>query len=342
MMEIEGWKGVTIKVVGVGGAGSNAVDRMIQIGIPGVDFVAVNTDAQALARSEATHKIQLGVELTRSLGAGGDPVIGARAAYESREELGEVLRGADMVFIAAGMGGGTGTGAAPIVAQIAQAGGALTIAVVCFPYPVERLSPARGGPLLVVDREGRTLRSIPAPDGRPGRDRWVTLDMTDAFDRIARGLAPDNGFLLTVRDEYGSLVEFVPENSREISKRPRFTLKWFRAGVAGFKPVFDPDHAADADGPLRRASTHPAQQDPRGGARAARGAGALQARHPRAVPEPGLLRPRGLRHRGRGADLLRQAGGEPQRGRGDAAHGARAWADALRPVAAPAPRSRAA
>lgn len=147
-METEIWKGVTIKVVGIGGAGSNAVDRMIQIGIPGVDFVAVNTDAQALARSEASHKIQLGAELTRSLGAGGDPVIGARAAYESREELGEVLHGADMVFIAAGMGGGTGTGAAPIVAQIAQAAGALTIAVVTKPFSFE------GSKRLVIAEEG--------------------------------------------------------------------------------------------------------------------------------------------------------------------------------------------
>jgi cell division protein FtsZ len=136
-MNTDGWKGVSIKVVGVGGAGSNAVDRMIQMGIPGVDFIATNCDAQALIRSEAPHKIQLGAALTRSLGAGGNPAVGARAAIESREALGEALCGADMVFIAAGMGGGTGTGAAPVVAQIAQAEDALTIAVVSRPFSFE-------------------------------------------------------------------------------------------------------------------------------------------------------------------------------------------------------------
>lgn len=136
-METNGWKGVSIKVIGVGGAGSNAIDRMIQIGIPGVEFIAANCDAQALARSEAPRKIQLGATLTRSLGAGGDPALGARAAYESRDLLCEALRGADMVFIAAGMGGGTGTGAAPIVAQIAQSEHALTIAVVTRPFSFE-------------------------------------------------------------------------------------------------------------------------------------------------------------------------------------------------------------
>ncbi len=136
-METNGWKGVSIKVIGVGGAGSNAVDRMIQMGIPGVDFIAANCDAQALARSEAPCKVQLGATLTRSLGAGGDPALGARAAHESRDLLVEVLRGADMVFIAAGMGGGTGTGAAPIIAQIAKAEHALTIAVVTMPFAFE-------------------------------------------------------------------------------------------------------------------------------------------------------------------------------------------------------------
>lgn len=136
-METNGWKGVSIKVIGVGGAGSNAVDRMIQMGIPGVDFIAANCDAQALACSEAPCKIQLGATLTHSLGAGGDPAIGARAALESRGLLEQALHGADMVFIAAGMGGGTGTGATPIIAQIAQAENALTIAVVSKPFSFE-------------------------------------------------------------------------------------------------------------------------------------------------------------------------------------------------------------
>lgn len=136
-MEIDNWGGATIKVIGIGGAGSNAVDRMIQAGISGVDFVAANSDAQALARSETPCKIQLGVKLTDGLGAGGDPDLGARAARGSRQRITEALRDADLVFIAAGMGGGTGTGAAPVVARIAREEGALVIAVVTKPFTFE-------------------------------------------------------------------------------------------------------------------------------------------------------------------------------------------------------------
>mgnify|MGYP006284076259 CR=1 FL=1 len=131
------WAGASIRVIGVGGAGSNAVDRMIQVGIPGVDFIASNTDAQALARSEAPRKIVLGERLTRGLGAGGDPGVGAEAAEQSSERLAQALHGADMVFLAAGMGGGTGTGASPVVARIAREQGALTIAVVTRPFTFE-------------------------------------------------------------------------------------------------------------------------------------------------------------------------------------------------------------
>jgi cell division protein FtsZ len=137
-MEKQGsWCGASIKVIGVGGAGGNAVDRMIQVGIPSVDFLAVNTDAQALARSEAPYKIQLGGKLTRGLGTGGDPSVGAEAAERSRADLADAVRGADMVFIAAGMGGGTGSGASPVLARIARERGALTIAVVTKPFAFE-------------------------------------------------------------------------------------------------------------------------------------------------------------------------------------------------------------
>lgn len=129
--------GASIKVIGVGGAGSNAVDRMMQVGIPDVDFIAVNTDGQALCRSEAPCTVRLGGSFTRGLGAGGDPVIGAEAAERSREELADAIRGADMVFIAAGMGGGTGTGAGPVIARIAREQNALTIAVVTRPFTFE-------------------------------------------------------------------------------------------------------------------------------------------------------------------------------------------------------------
>jgi len=131
------FRGASIKVVGVGGAGSNAVDRMIQVGVPGVEFIAANTDAQALARSEASRKIVLGEKLTKGLGAGGDPVVGAEAAKRTREQLSSAIDDADMVFIAAGMGGGTGTGASPEVARIARERGALVIAVVTRPFTFE-------------------------------------------------------------------------------------------------------------------------------------------------------------------------------------------------------------
>jgi cell division protein FtsZ len=126
-----------IKVVGVGGGGSNAVNRMIEQGMSGVEFITINTDAQALLLANAPRRVRIGDKLTRGLGAGGNPEVGQKAAEESAEELYEVLRGADMVFIAAGLGGGTGTGAAPIVAQIAKEVGALTIGVVTRPFTFE-------------------------------------------------------------------------------------------------------------------------------------------------------------------------------------------------------------
>ena len=127
----------TIKVIGVGGAGTNAVNRMVDSGIKGVDFIAVNTDRQALLLSKAASKIQIGEKITRGLGAGANPDIGAQAAEESKAEITEALRGADMVFVTAGMGGGTGTGAAPIVASCAKEMGILTIGVVTKPFTFE-------------------------------------------------------------------------------------------------------------------------------------------------------------------------------------------------------------
>ena len=126
-----------IKVVGVGGGGSNAVNRMIESGLRGIDFIAINTDSQALNLSRAENKLQIGTKLTRGLGAGANPDIGLKAAEESREELQAALKGADMVFITAGMGGGTGTGAAPIIAGIAKEAGALAVGVVTKPFPFE-------------------------------------------------------------------------------------------------------------------------------------------------------------------------------------------------------------
>jgi len=173
-----------IKVVGVGGGGSNAVNRMIEEGIHGVEFVAVNTDAQALLLSQAPHRIRIGDKLTRGLGAGGDPEIGRRAAEESRDELLDAIRDADMVFVTAGTGGGTGTGAAPVVAELAKEVGALTIGVVTKPFSFEgtqRMKTADEG-LAALKEQVDTLIVIP-------NDRLLqTVDkrtsMYDAF-RVA-------------------------------------------------------------------------------------------------------------------------------------------------------------
>ena len=126
-----------IEVIGVGGGGSNAVNRMINSDLDGVTFRVLNTDAQALLQSSATQRVQLGQNLTRGLGAGGNPSIGQKAAEESKEELQQALDGADLVFIAAGMGGGTGTGAAPVVAEVAKQSGALTVGIVTKPFSFE-------------------------------------------------------------------------------------------------------------------------------------------------------------------------------------------------------------
>jgi cell division protein FtsZ len=126
-----------IKVVGVGGGGSNAVDRMIDSGIQGVEFIAINTDAQALVMSKAPTKLRIGDKVTKGLGSGGDPDIGRKAAEESQEDIRKTIDTADMVFVTAGMGGGTGTGASPIVASLAKEGGSLTVAVVTTPFGFE-------------------------------------------------------------------------------------------------------------------------------------------------------------------------------------------------------------
>src|SRR5947209_8353832 len=171
----------TIKVVGVGGGGTNAVNRMIRAQVQGVDFISVNTDSQALQSAQAPTRIQIGEKLTRGLGAGGNPSMGQKAAEESSEELYEAMRGADMVFITAGMGGGTGTGAAPIVAQIAQDLGALTVGVVTKPFSFEgnrRRSSAEEGVSALKDKVD-ALITIP-------NDRLLSIadqkmSMTDAF-----------------------------------------------------------------------------------------------------------------------------------------------------------------
>ncbi len=155
--------GAKIKVMGIGGAGSNAVNNMIRSGLKGVEFITANTDSQALRSTLADTKLQLGMQLTRGLGAGADPSVGEGAARESEKEIRDLLSGADMVFITAGMGGGTGSGAAPIAAQIAKDSGALTVGVVTKPFLFEgkrRMSSAEAS-IEALKREVDTLITIP-------------------------------------------------------------------------------------------------------------------------------------------------------------------------------------
>ncbi|KAA9110922.1 cell division protein FtsZ [Microbacterium rhizomatis] len=170
-----------IKVVGVGGGGVNAVNRMIDLGLRGVEFIAINTDAQALLMSDADVKLDVGRELTRGLGAGADPEVGRRAAEDHAEEIEEALRGADMVFVTAGEGGGTGTGGAPVVAKIAKSIGALTIGVVTKPFSFEgrrRQSQAEVG-VAKLKEEVDTLIVVPNDRLLEISDRGIS--MIEAF-----------------------------------------------------------------------------------------------------------------------------------------------------------------
>jgi cell division protein FtsZ len=178
-VEVENF--ANIKVVGVGGGGSNAVNRMIAEGIQGVEFIAINTDAQALLLSEAPHRVRIGDKLTRGLGAGGNPEVGAKAAEESEDELRDSVRGSDMVFITAGLGGGTGTLASSIVARVAREEGALTIGVVTRPFGFEgnrRAENARMG-LQTLQEEVDTLIVIPNDRLLQIADKRVSIQ--DAF-----------------------------------------------------------------------------------------------------------------------------------------------------------------
>lgn len=170
-----------IRVVGIGGGGSNAVNRMIQAGVGGVDFIAVNTDSQALLLSDAPLRVQVGEKLTRGLGSGGDPEKGAKAAEESIDDLTQVINGSDMVFVTAGMGGGTGTGAASVVARVAREAGALTIGVVTRPFTFEgsrRLKSAESG-IDQLREHVDTLIVIPNDRLLELADRRMSL--TDSF-----------------------------------------------------------------------------------------------------------------------------------------------------------------
>lgn len=176
-----------IKVVGIGGGGVNAVNRMIEVGLKGVEFIAINTDAQALLMSDADVKLDVGRELTRGLGAGADPEVGKKAAEDHAEEIEDVLRGADMVFVTAGEGGGTGTGGAPVVARIARALGALTVGVVTRPFTFEgrRRSTQADAGIEALRNEVDTLIIIPNDRLLSMSDRNVSaLDAFHSADQV--------------------------------------------------------------------------------------------------------------------------------------------------------------
>ena len=170
-----------IKVVGIGGGGVNAVNRMIEAGLKGVEFIAVNTDAQTLLMSDADVKLDIGRETTRGLGAGSDPDVGKRAAEEHREEIQEILKGADMVFITAGEGGGTGTGGAPVIAEMARELGALTIGVVTRPFGFEGRKRATQAEIGIGDLKKAVDTLIIVPNDRLLQVSEATTPMVDAF-----------------------------------------------------------------------------------------------------------------------------------------------------------------
>ncbi len=170
-----------IRVVGVGGAGGNAVNRMIEAGLRGVDFITINTDEQDLELSQAAQRLQVGRNVTRGLGAGADPEVGAKAIEEDRDQVAEILSGSDMVFVAAGMGGGTGTGAAPIVAQIAREAGALTVGIVSRPFTMEGLPRSRNADAGIVALKAAADTVIIIPNQRLLAISSADTTLRDAF-----------------------------------------------------------------------------------------------------------------------------------------------------------------
>ena len=170
-----------IRVIGLGGAGSNAVDRMIEAEVAGVDYVTVNTDAQALMRSQASVRIRIGDKATRGLGSGGNPALGQKAAEESGDELREAIDNADMIFITAGMGGGTGTGGAPVVAELAQEGDALTVGVVTRPFEFEGANRSRVAEEGIRELQDRVDTLVVIPNERLLTVADPKMSVNDAF-----------------------------------------------------------------------------------------------------------------------------------------------------------------
>ena len=190
-----------IKVIGVGGGGSNAVNRMISLGLEGVEFIAVNTDAQALLNSQAPKRMRIGEKLTKGLGAGARPEIGEKAAQESRDDIQKALEGADMVFITAGMGGGTGTGAAPVIASIAREVGALTVGVVTRPFSFEGPRRKKNADIGIENLRRSVDTIITIPNDRLLQVADKKMPVTKAFsiaDDILRQSVQGISYLITM------------------------------------------------------------------------------------------------------------------------------------------------
>lgn len=179
--DLEMEKFAKIKVIGVGGGGNNAVNRMIEAGVEGVEYIAINTDKQALHSSKAGIRLQIGEKLTKGLGAGANPEVGMRAAEESKAEIADALKGTDMVFITAGMGGGTGTGAAPIVAEIAKEAGILTVGVVTKPFTFEGMRRMKQAELGIEEIRSRVDTLVTIPNDRILQIAEKKTSMIDAF-----------------------------------------------------------------------------------------------------------------------------------------------------------------
>ena len=212
----------TIKVIGVGGGGGNAVNRMVSDGLQGVEFIAMNTDQQALAKNHAATKVQLGSKLTKGRGAGADPEIGQRAAEESKDEIANALKGSQMVFITAGMGGGTGTGAAPVVAEIAREQGVLTVGVVTKPFGFEGQKRMRAAEAGIEQLRGKVDSLVIIPNERLKLASEMGRPQSDSlfvFDEPTIGLHPlDVRTLLQVFEtllSHGATV-IVIEHDRDV------------------------------------------------------------------------------------------------------------------------------
>ena len=274
-----------IKVVGIGGGGVNAVNRMIEEGLKGVEFIAINTDAQALLMSDADVKLDVGRELTRGLGAGANPDVGCKAAEDHREEIEEVLKGADMVFVTAGEGGGTGTGGAPVVANVARSLGALTIGVVTRPFGFEGKRRATQAEVGIERLRGEVDTLIVIPNDRllSISDRQVSV--LDAFK------AADQVLLSGVQGITDLITTPGPDQPGLRRRQVGHVRRGLRAHGHRLVARRRPRGGSSGDGDLEPA---------------ARGEHRWRAR--RAAFHPGRLRPRSVRDQ-RGRAACRQLGG---------------------------------